>query len=134
MCNTATPEDKQVLCSRCGEVCNPSDSWKYDWPNYGTITLGASSVINWALLRRVGMKQKFDYTNHNAEFNRSIINEQHPAVEKFGFQEVKIKWSSDSKYRLCWDCQQELIETIGEFFFSSIPDYQPIQKEKAKET
>lgn len=129
MCSEPTPVEKQVLCSRCGKVCNLSDSWEHDWPMHGDITLGMSSVIHWTLMEHIEPTDVHEYGDRT----KAVINGTHPAVEKFGYQEVKIRWGHNQPYRLCWDCQHRLIELIGLFFFDKLPLQQPIYRTVATE-
>ena len=135
MCNTATKEEDKVLCSRCNVVANPNDSWEHDWPNYGTINLGASSVIHWSLHRRVTPKGPHDEEFQKHKIVKAVTEGKHPAVQTFGYQDISIQWAGydrypigmNTRYRLCYECQHELLEIIGEFFFKNIPSEQPIK-------
>lgn len=133
MCDTITKDSDKILCSRCGEVANPTDDWVYDWPNYGHIRLGYESCIDWELFRRVSSKSPLDRGFRDQESVQAVINETHPAVKHFGFQQIEIEWSGYSfpkelseEYRLCRGCQKELLAILGEFFFSNLPQRQPI--------
>lgn len=114
MCETVTPPEQWKYCDRCGNILNRTDRWEYDWPNYGTITLGYNSCIDTHL---VG--------GYRASRDRTWLKEGHPALTEFGFQRVTFRWGKmgeNEKYRLCLDCQTELIQMIGRFF--AIPDLQ----------
>ena len=134
MCDTITENKDKILCSRCEEVANPTDSWIDDWPNYGSIRLGYESCIDWELFRKVLTKSPLDFDFRDQELIKSVINETHPAVKHFGFQEIGIEWAGYSfpkgfseKYRLCRECQKELLAILGQFFFSNLPKEQPIK-------
>jgi hypothetical protein len=133
MCRTLTKEESQVLCSRCGAVANPTDSWENDWPNYGHIVIGFCGTIQDVLLHRVpgtpDEKEKMVY---------ALFNCKHPALSHKSCtyaQKVDIEWAAynkypgkmNTKYRLCRPCQKELLEIIGEFFFNNTPQEQPIK-------
>jgi len=133
MCNTVTGNKDKILCSRCGQVANPTDSWVHDWPNYGYIKVGFESCIDWELFRKVLTKSPLDIDFRDHELVKAVIWETHPAVKHFGFQGIEIEWSGDypkglsRKYRLCRECQKELLAILGQFFFSNLPKEQPIK-------
>ena len=134
MCRNPTKEEEQVLCSRCGNVANPDDGWENDWPNYGQILLGFNSVIHWPLLEKA-VGPSFNPGYHENPIVKSVISGKHPAVKLFGaYQSIIIEWSAgdypasiSKKYRLCRDCQRDLLTIIGEFFFKTLPAEQPIK-------
>lgn len=107
MCRSATPEKDRVNCGRCSKCINPTDGWESGWPLYGTITLGFAS-------------QAFAYLcgGHNIATGAQFKwwDEGHPAMSKNGAQLVEFKWDSESRWRLCYDCQKELLQTVGKFF------------------
>lgn len=113
MCNTKTPKEKQVLCSRCGKVANPDDSWIHDWPLYGRIEVGFPSQAFAAL---GGAKHIAD-REHFIWWRRG-----HPALITNEAQEICFLWGngykydSRGRYRLCYDCQRELLNMLGRFF------------------
>lgn len=134
MCETITKDEKKVLCSRCGEVANPTDSWLDDWPNYGYIKLAYGSCIDWELFRQVSSKSPLEEDFREQELIRAVIDELHPAVKHFGFQGIELEWSAadyprelKKKYRLCRNCQRQLLAILGKFFFSNLPKEQPIR-------
>jgi len=135
MCNTVTEGEDKILCSRCGKVANPTDSWVHGWPNYGEIKLGYESCIDWKLFKKVSDMSPLDTNFRDQELVRSVINLNHPAVKNFDFQQIEIEWSAyvdyprrlSGKYRLCRDCQAELLVLLGQFFFSNLPKEQPIR-------
>lgn len=91
MCHQSTPADKIVPCSRCGKPANPSDNWVHGWPLHGNIVLGFPSC------------HPLNVTGHLA-------------IHKNDPQCVEIHWGEDRKYRLCYDCQETLIDIVGLFF------------------
>ena len=106
MCRQATPKEKQVLCSRCKQVANPTDGWEHDWPLYGNMSIGFPAQIFAALCGTpIADEEHFE-----------LWREKHPAFIEHYAQSVKIEWGSDKPYRLCYDCQQQLLGIIGEFF------------------
>lgn len=118
-----TPEDEKVLCSRCGKVANPTDSWEHGWPLYGEIILGFPSTIDWRLTRHLKGLDTHD------RMKADIMNGVHPVVvNDTNAQRAHFTWDAriDARYRLCLGCQAELIEMIGRFFFSNMPAEQPI--------
>ncbi len=66
---------------------------------------------------------------------KAVTEGKHPAVQTFGYQDISIQWAGydrypigmNTRYRLCYECQHELLEIIGEFFFKNIPSEQPIK-------
>lgn len=111
MCRNITPKESQILCSRCGNVANPTDGWEHGWPNYGHIRLGIDCCSMDALTGDAGIS-----------CSRNIWHDNHPMMEKFDAQEVVFTWGNGyeydtvGKYRLCHKCQRELISIIGAFF------------------
>lgn len=133
MCEEITKDEDKILCSRCGGIANPTDGWQCGWPNYGHIRLGYASCIQWELFRQVFSKSPLEADFNEQELVRAVIGEKHPAVKRFGFQGIEIEWSVagypqelDAKYRLCRNCQKELLAILGKFFFSNLPKEQPI--------
>lgn len=107
MCETATPINQQVKCGRCGNVANPTDHWAHGWPLYGKIKIGFPAQAFGALC---GME-------HIADDEHWLWwREGHPAMTTNDAQEVCFEWKHDNPYRLCYDCQKELLRVIGEFF------------------
>ena len=112
MCRTITPLDKQVKCSRCDKVANPTDGWEHGFPLYGRIEVGFPAQI-FAFL---GGADIIAFAEHFKWWS-----EGHPAIKKNGAQEVIFEWGNGYKYdspnyRLCRDCQKKLIQMLGEFF------------------
>ena len=96
---------KGKLCFHCGEEIG--ESWEEGWCNYGNITIGISCC-------------SLEYLWEDRELD---IGFEHPAMIESGYQEINLQWGSgykfDSKergYRLCWDCQRELMGLVGGFF------------------
>lgn len=107
MCRNLTPEKDQVMCGRCGDVVNPDDGWEHRWPLHGTIDIGFPAQVFGALC---GM-------SHVAEAHHFLWwGEGHPAMTKNAAQRVVFEWSQETQWRLCYDCQKELLCVIGEFF------------------
>ncbi|MDD5530948.1 MAG: hypothetical protein PHX21_13105 [bacterium] len=108
MCNDKiTPKEEQVKCGRCGKIANPNNHWTNGWPLYGYIKVGFPSILFEILC---GNKTTL-------EQRQAWWNKGHPAMTKNEAQEAIFQWSYDNdKYRLCYDCQELLIQTIGKFF------------------
>jgi hypothetical protein len=107
MCRKTTSLEDQVKCGRCGEVANPTDGWEHGWPLYGEIKIGFPAQAFGALC---GMK-------HIAEPEHfSWWNEGHPAMIDNSAQSVAFEWDCDKEWRLCYECQKELLRVIGNFF------------------
>lgn len=117
MCRTITPKDKKILCSRCNEIANPTDGWEHGWPLYGRIELGfpAQAFAFLGGAKHIADSEHFKWWH-----------EGHPAMIENGAQDVTFEWGnghqfdSTGRFRLCYDCQKELLKTIGAFF--GIPD------------
>lgn len=107
MCRKATPVSERVKCGKCGEVANPTDGWEHGWPLYGTIDIGFPSQAFGALC---GAKGGAD----NEHF--AVWHEGHPAMTRNDAQHVTFGWTSDSPWRLCYNCQRKLLMVVGEFF------------------
>lgn len=107
MCRTLTPESKQVKCGRCGNVANPTDGWEHEWPLRGKIDIEFPAQAFGALC---GMEHIAD-AHHFAWWY-----EGHPAMTKNEAQHVTFKWKHTDKWRLCYNCQKELLRVIGRFF------------------
>jgi hypothetical protein len=110
MCRTATPIDKQVPCSRCGEVANPDDGWENGWPLAGEISAGFPSQLYRYLVPGASW-------NSGRDDRAFKLAKQHPAIKELGMQNVVFRWGERMPYRLCYECQQRLLQVIGDFFF-----------------
>ena len=110
MCRTATPDQDIVKCSRCGLAANPSDGWEHGWPLYGRIEIGFPSCLP-------------DYWNGSRGGGIPKIG----AVKECSFQDIVLEWGngyrydSTGKYRLCYECQGKLLQTLGEYFKEVTP-------------
>ena len=113
MCRNVTPEAQRVACSRCGECANPSDGWEHSWPLYGRLDIGFPSQAFGHLggCEHIADREHFEWWR-----------EGHPAMTTNEAQEVIFEWGngyrfdSTGRYRLCYDCQKQLLRVIGEFF------------------
>ncbi|MBU2061154.1 MAG: hypothetical protein KKH44_04805 [Bacteroidetes bacterium] len=113
MCRNVTPKNKQELCSRCGQVANPTDGWEHDWPLYGKIEIGfpAQAFAFLGGASCIADSEHFDWWHKG-----------HPAMTSNEAQSITFEWGNgykyDSKgrYRLCYQCQKKLLKTIGKFF------------------
>lgn len=112
MCRQVTPKDKHFPCGRCGNVANPTDGWEHAWPLRGTLEIGFPSQIFVPL---------FGQYDGSGEF----WQQSHPVIKKFDAQNVIIQWEGDNtyndktgvaNYRLCYECQKQLLQVIGQFF------------------
>jgi hypothetical protein len=120
MCRTKTPDDEIVKCGRCGESANPNDGWEHGWPLQGKIDVGFPAQAFGALC---GM-QFIAEPKHFAWWK-----EGHPAMTKNDAQHIIFEWKHTDEWRLCYDCQKELLRTIGKFF--KIPErVEEIKKRK----
>ena len=128
MCRTLTQKDKIVHCGRCGEPANPNDGWENGWPLYGRIHLGFPAQAFGALC---GME--FIAERHHFKW----WHKGHPAMTTNGAQEVVFEWGngntydSTGRYRLCYECQKELLKVIGKFF--GIPEHAEELRETKEE-
>lgn len=112
MCRTPTPAAERVACGRCGKCANPNDGWEHGWPLEGEISMGFSSCAFARLARRSARTVKDE---------RSAWSRGHPAFVENEAQHVRIRWTHESAWRLCHDCQGELLEILGEFFGYGLP-------------
>lgn len=108
MCNTSTPADKKVTCSRCGGIANPTDSWEHGWPLRGVIDMGFPSRLP-------------DYIFKGGFCNETRYPElRTPLVTKWGYQDIRLEWGPNrGRYRLCFSCQAQFLGLIGDFFFTA---------------
>lgn len=107
MCRTTTPEHEQITCGRCGEVANPTDGWEHGWPLFGTIDIGFPAQAFGALcgMRHIAEDHHFKWWGQG-----------HPAMTRNGAQRITFAWKHDAAWRLCYNCQKELLCLIGQFF------------------
>jgi len=97
-----------TCCSRCGGKID--DSWWNEWPNYGKIELGFAA-------QAFGALGGFEHIAGSR-----VPDKPHKAMVQDDAQEVIFQWGagykydSTDRYRLCYDCQKELLKTIGAFF------------------
>jgi hypothetical protein len=110
---TATPESERILCSRCDKCANPTDGWENGWPLYGRLDIGFPAQAFGHLGR----------CNHCADAEHfEWWREGHPAMTVNEAQAVTFEWGnghqydSRGRYRLCYDCQKELLHVLGDFF------------------
>jgi len=98
-------------CGRCGSKEIDTPAWHTGWPNYGMIELGAASQAFAHLCgENIAGQKEFD-----------AWHKGHPAMVKNEAQEVVFQWGGGYKnistaYRLCYDCQHELLALVGAFF------------------
>ncbi len=92
------------LCGRCGDAIR--QGWENDWPLHGTIDLGSPSQAFAKLRGRTGCADASDF---------EWWSKGHPAMEKNDAQRVTFKWDCKSSWRLCYDCQMELLALVGKF-------------------
>ena len=93
-------------CDRCLKQCG--GNWEEGWPCTGVIDLQAASQ---AFAKLCGV------THGCADPEHFLVwREGHPAMTKNEAQHVRFEWSASGKYRLCYDCHNELISTVGKFF------------------
>ena len=104
MCRMPTPNENRVPCNRCGDCANPTDGWEHAWPLYGHMVIGFAAQAG------------LFFSHHR------LVFPEHPALKSNGAQELILEWGngykydSTGKYRLCYNCQKELIATLGKFF------------------
>lgn len=83
-------------CSRCKKERN---TWEHQWPSYARIEIGISCQMSQHLK----------------------IHYNHSLVKDFSQQGVVLEYGNgykipESEYGLCVECQNELVELIGNFF------------------
>jgi len=107
MCRNITPVDEQVKCGRCGCIANPTDGWEHGWPLRGKLDVEFPAQAFGALcgMEHIAKPEHFKFWH-----------EGHPAMTENGAQHVTFEWDSKAAWRLCYDCQKELLRTIGAFF------------------
>ena len=122
MCRKRTPESEWVFCGRCGEVANPTDGREHGWPLRGKLDILFPAQAFGALC---GMEHIAE--RHHFRWSR----EGHPAMTRSEAQHVTFEWGATSDWRLCYDCQKELLHTIGRFF--KIPERADELREETEE-
>ena len=107
----AKPLVSLTRCNRCEKDVDKG-GWHNGWPNYGRIQLGFAAQAS-AVMMGIG-------TATSEAVKASAIT--HDAVVDSKGQEVTIEWGagyiydSKARYRLCYNCQKELLKTVGAFF------------------
>jgi hypothetical protein len=102
MCRTRTPDSERIPCSRCKNVANPNDGWEHGWPLFGRLDVGIHSCA----AHKLG----------------DPTWTPHPAIRDYGAQRVIFEWGngyeydSRGRYRLCAECQADLLGVLGAFF------------------
>jgi len=96
-------------CSRCEKKI--TTYWEDNWPNYGHIHLGISGQSERVLTKHA--KTKYPYQDHTKGCKAFTKSDPQELIIEWG---SGYKYESRERYRLCCNCQVELVEILGDFF------------------
>jgi hypothetical protein len=104
--------EKEFKCPNCGYTparcsrCNKKigEHWT-ETMSSGKVYIKHSSMLPHALF------------NINYHTHEDVTSWKHPLIKKLDGQQVTLSWDADNLYKLCPKCNEELLQTLGRFFF-----------------